>query len=224
MTPALVLSRVLTRVLTRGKKTGFSRGELAAVIDTAAKEGALSKDESTLLANLLHAREVQVEDVMTPRTVSFMMPVDGTVEDLLAEPDAEAFSRIPLYRDDPDNVVGYVLQRDVMKAVATGCETSRRLDGFMREIWFIPEVINVGQALQQFLERREPLAMATDEHGALAGLVTLEDLTETLLGTEIVDELDRTVDLRQKALELRDRRLERRRQKRELASGTPPAD
>jgi len=64
----------------------------------------------------------------------------------------------------------------------------------------------------------------TDEHGAIAGLVTLEDLTETLLGTEIVDELDRIVDLRQEALELRDRRLERLRQKRELVSGTPPIE
>jgi CBS domain containing-hemolysin-like protein len=184
----------------------------------------LTRDESSLLSNLLRSREIQVEDVMTPRTVTFMMPVDKTVEDLLSEPEAEAFSRIPLYRDDPDNVVGYVLQRDVMKAVVTGCERSRRLDAFMREIWFIPEVISVGQALQQFLKRREPLAMATDEHGAIAGLVTLEDLTETLLGTEIVDELDRIVDLRQEALELRDRRLERLRQKRELVSGTPPIE
>jgi len=224
MSPALVLSGALTGLLTRGKKSGLSRGELAAVIDTAAQEGALSSDESKLLANLLRARDVRIEDVMTPRTVTFMLPVDGTVQDLLSDPDAEAFSRIPLYRDDSDNVVGYVLQRDVMKAVATGCETSRRLEDFMREIQFIPEVISVGQALQQFLERREPLAMATDEHGALAGLVTLEDLTETLLGTEIVDELDRIVDLRQKALELRDRRLQRLRQKRELVSRRPSAD
>ena len=154
---------------------------------------------------------------MTPRTVMFMMPDRATVADLLAEPEAEAFSRIPLYRGDPDNVVGYLLQRDVMKAAATGCDQSRRLDAFLREIWFVPELISVGHALQQFLQRREPIAMVTDEHGGVAGLVTLEDLTETMLGTEIVD--DRTVDLRQKALELRDRRLERLRQKRGLVSG-----
>ena len=224
MTPALVLSGALTGLLTRGKKAGLSRGELAAVIDRAAREGALSKAESRLLGNLLRSREVQVEDVMTPRTVTFMMPASATVQDLLGATDAEAFSRIPLYRDDPDNVVGYVLQRDVMKAVATGCEKTRLLGEFLREIWFIPEVTSVGQALQQFLERREPLAMATDEHGALAGLVSLEDLTETLLGTEIVDEMDRIVDLRQEAVKLRDRRLQRMRQKRELVSETPPLE
>jgi CBS domain containing-hemolysin-like protein len=224
MAPALVISRVMTRLLTRGRKSVFSRGELTALIETATRDGALSPDESALLANLLRVREVQVEDVMTPRTVTFMMPVTATVRELLAEPEAEAFSRIPLYREDPDNVVGYVLQRDVLKAAASGCDRERRLEGFMREIWFIPELTSVGQALQQFLERREPIAMVADEHGALAGLVTLEDLTETMLGTEIVDEFDRIVDLRQKALELRDRRLQRLRQKRELISGASSED
>jgi CBS domain containing-hemolysin-like protein len=220
MLPALVLSRALTRLLTQGKRTAYSRGELAAVIETAASDGALTEDESTLLSNLLSTKEVQVEDVMTPRTVMFMMPAEATIADLLAERDAEAFSRIPLYRDNPDNVVGYVLQRDVMKAAASGCDKSQRLESFRREIWFIPELIGVGQALRQFLDRREPIAMVTDEHGGVAGLVSLEDLTETMLGTEIVDEFDRHVDLRQKAVELRDRRLERLREKRGRASGT----
>jgi CBS domain containing-hemolysin-like protein len=224
MLPALVISRALTRWLTRGRHTTVSRGELAALIETAARDGAVSQDESTLLENLLRIKELQVEDVMTPRTVMFMMPVDATVEELVSEPEAEAFSRIPLFRDDPDNVVGYLLQRDVMKAAAAGGDKSRRLESFLREIWFIPELIGVDQALRQFLERRDPIAMVTDEHGGVAGLVTLEDLTETLLGTEIVDEFDRIVDLREKALELRDRRLERLRQKRDRVSGVPPAE
>jgi len=218
MQPALVLSGALTGLLTRGKRTRYSRGELTAVIETAVRDGALTQDEWTLLSNLLRTKEVQVDDVMTPRTVMFVMPADATIADLLAEPEAEAFSRIPLYREDPENVVGYVLQRDVMKAAATGADKNRRLESFLREIWFIPELIGVGQALKQFLERREPIAMVTDEHGGVAGLVSLEDLTETLLGTEIVDESDRIVDLRQKALELRDRRLERLREKRGRAS------
>jgi CBS domain containing-hemolysin-like protein len=218
MAPALVLSRALTRLLTPGKRAAYSRGELAAVIETAARDGALSEEESSLLANLLRTKDLQVEDVMTPRTVMFTMADEATVDDLLSEPEAEAFSRFPLYQGDPDNVVGYVLQRDVMKAVAGGDGRDRKLASFAREIRFIPELISVGQALQQFLARRETIAMVTYEHGGVAGLVTLEDLTETMLGTEIVDEFDRIVDLRQKALELRDRRLERLRKKRRLVS------
>jgi len=94
----------------------------------------------------------------------------------------------------------------------------------MRQVWHVPEVIGVGDALSQFLERRESIAIVTDEHGGVAGLVTLEDLMETMLGTEIVDEFDRHVDLRQKAAEWRDRRLARLHQKRELVSGEPADD
>jgi CBS domain containing-hemolysin-like protein len=215
MGPVLVIARALTRLLIRGNNRGFSIGELAAVIETASREGALSIEQSKLFANLLRFHEIQVEDVMTPRTVMVSLPASTTIDEMLALPEAEAFSRIPLYRGDHDNIVGYVLQREVIKAVATGCDRTLKLEGFMREIWFVPELISVGVALQQFLERREPIAMVTDEHGGLAGLVTLEDLTETVLGAEIVDESDTVVDLRRKALELRDRRLERLRQKRE---------
>jgi len=224
MAPALVLSRTLTRLLTRGEKTPYSRGELAAVITAATQDGALTPQESTLFANLLRFNEVQVEDVMTPRTVVFMMPAGASADDLLNEPEAEAFSRIPLYSEEPDDVVGYVLQRDVLKSLATGGDRQQKLETWIREIWFIPELIPVGAALRQFLERREPIAMATDEHGALAGLVSLEDLTETVLGAEIVDEFDRIVDLRQAAMELRDRRLERLRRKREFVVGAPEED
>ena len=219
MAPALVLSGSLTRLFRRRGPEPLSRAELAAMIEAATRDGALSGQESKLVTQLLRATDLKVEDVMTPRTVTFRMPVHATVADLLGDPEAEAFSRIPLYRDDPDNVVGYVLQRDVLKAAVQGPDKSRRLGTFVREIGFIPELVPVGQALRQFLERHESIAIATDEHGGVAGLVTLEDLTETLLGSEIVDEMDRTVDLRQQALKLRDRRLERRRQVREHAAG-----
>ncbi len=217
LTPALVVSRSLTRLLTRGSHSQFSRGELEAVIATASADGALSPDESKLFANLLRFNDVQIEDVMTPRTVAFMMSANATIDDLLSKPEGDSFSRIPLFRGERDNVVGYVLQHDVLKATSAGCDRSDKLERFAREIWFIPELVTVGAALEQFLERREPIAMVTDEHGGLAGLVTLEDVTETVLGTEIVDESDRIVDLRQAALELRDRRLERMRKKREDA-------
>jgi CBS domain containing-hemolysin-like protein len=84
-------------------------------------------------------------------------------------------------------------------------------------VTFIPELATVDSALKRMLERNEPVAMVTDEHGGISGLVTLEDLTETVLGVEIVDESDRAVDMRQVAMELRDRRLARMRRKRELS-------
>ena len=127
---------------------------------------------------------------------------------------AEALSRIPLYRDSHDNVVGYVLQREILKRVADGCNQDISLESLMRPVPFIPEVATVAAAMRQILERREPIAMAIDEHGGISGLVTLEDLTETVLGVEIVDESDRIVDQRLAAAALRDQRLERLRQRR----------
>jgi CBS domain containing-hemolysin-like protein len=222
MTPLLFLSRAITRALTKGQKSELSRGELSVLISVASRDGAITRDESSMLANLLRFREVQVEDVMTPRTVAFMLPAEATVEDLLTQPEAEVFSRIPLFQDDRDNVVGYVLQRDVLRDVARDSHLGQQLEKYQRPIQYIPELASVESALRQILERREPIAMVTDEHGGVAGLVTLEDLTETILGVEIIDESDRVEDMRQAAMKLRDERLERLKRKRQLKLSASP--
>jgi CBS domain containing-hemolysin-like protein len=219
MAPVLLLTRAITRLLARNREVSFSRGDLATVIAVATKDGAISTDESRLFENLLRFREVQVEDVMTPRTVAFMMPDDATIADLLRTPEAEVFSRIPLFSGDKDHVLGYVLQREILKAAASGYDPGQPLNGYMRPITFIPELASVGSALRQILVRREHIAAVTDEHGGISGLVTLEDLTETILGVEIVDESDRIADLRQAAARLRDERLERLLKKRQLRLG-----
>ncbi|MCP3982300.1 MAG: HlyC/CorC family transporter [bacterium] len=219
MTPALFASRAITRWLTRKGQPGVSRGELAAMITTATQDGALSDSESKIFANLLSFHEVSVGDVMTPRTVTFMLPCRTTVRAFTEEADAETFSRVPLYRDQRDNVVGYVLQREVLLAMARRGDRDQPIENFMRPIQFVPETASVGAALRSVLERREPIAMVTDEHGGVEGLITLEDLTETILGVEIVDESDRDVDLRDRALTLREERLERLRQRRQLQTG-----
>ena len=218
MMPALLLSRILTRVLARGHETTLSRGELATTIATAAQHGSISPGESRIFENLLRFEKVRIEDVMTPRTVAVMLSAEATIADLLADREAEAFSRIPLFRESQDNVVGYVLQREILKRVADGCHQDITLESLMRPIPFIPEVATVGAAMRQILERREPIAMAIDEHGGISGLVTLEDLTETVLGVEIVDESDRIVDQRQAAAALRDQRMERVQRRRQLQS------
>ncbi len=153
---------------------------------------------------------------MTPRTVTLMLQAESTIRDLLDNREAEAFSRIPLYRDHQDNIVGYVLQRQVLKAVADGTSQETALAELMHPIPFIPEMATVGAALRQILERREPIAMAIDEHGGVSGLVTLEDLTETVLGVEIIDESDRIVDQRLAAAALRDQRMERLTRRRQM--------
>jgi magnesium and cobalt exporter, CNNM family len=222
MTPALAVSRLLTRLLAPRQPPRVSKGELTAVIAAAAREGALSGAQTHLLENLLRFDEIRVSDVMTPRPMMMMMPAQASVADLLATPEAEAFSRIVLYEGDrTDDVVGYVLQRDPLKAAAAGGGHARPLSSFRRPVLFLPATIKASAALTQLLERREALAVVVDEHGGIDGVITLEDLTETVLGAEIVDESDRVVDLRQAALEHRDRRLEHLRLRRRGGAGGP---
>ena len=222
MAPALSISRVLTRLLAPNEPTRFSKGELEAIIATAASEGAIDPAQTKLLQSLMRFDTVRVADVMTPRPVMVMMPADATVTDLLAASEADAFSRVPLHGpDDPDNVVGYIVQREVLRAAASGGTMDRRLDAFRRPVFFIPGFLRAGAALHQLLDRREALAVVVDEHGSIEGVITLEDLTETLIGAEIVDESDRVVDLRQAALEYRDRRLARLRERRASRPDSP---
>jgi CBS domain containing-hemolysin-like protein len=224
MSPALAVSRMLTRLLAPRHPAKFSKGELEALIATAARDGAIDPAQTKLLESLMRFDSVRVSDVMTPRPVMVMLPANATVADLLATPETDAFSRIPLHEPDhPDDVVGYVLQREVLRKAASASARQAPLLAFRRPVIFIPGLIRAGAALSQLLDQREALAVVVDEHGSIEGVLTLEDLTETLIGAEIVDESDRVVDLRKAALEHRDRRLARLRERRTSGS-VPPAE
>lgn len=204
----LKLTNVITSLLAKGQqKTPISRRELAAMVATAAREGTLADPDSRLVTNILSYHEIKVEDVMTPRTVMSMMPATASIEELMDDENARVFSRIPLYKEERDNVVGYILQREVLAAAARGRPLTAPLEGFVRKALYIPEGQTVGRALRNMTSRREHLALVTDEYGGLSGLVTLEDLVETTLGVEILDESDRVADLRGEAAKLRDKRL-----------------
>ncbi|MEM8933814.1 MAG: CBS domain-containing protein, partial [Acidobacteriota bacterium] len=208
MTPLLILTRGITGALTHGERKGVSRGELAAMVALARQEGELHDQHSKVLSNALRFHEVRLEDVMTPRTVVAMLPHDGTLVDLLEGEAHRPFSRLPLFRDgDRDQVTGYVLQRQLLYAAAGGADPSTPLADFAREALFLPETTPVDRAMRTLIEKREHLAFVSDEYGGISGLVTLEDLLETLLGVEILDESDQVADLRAEAVRLRQRRL-----------------
>lgn len=214
LAPVLYVTRLLTRMIAPGGTPRMSRSELAALLGIAAREGAIRTQESQVFENVLELEEIKVEDVMTPRTVVVMLPATSTLAELVAETETSSVSRIPLFTENRDRVIGYCVQREALLAAARGADPSTPLTEFKREVPFIPESATLANALRQFLDGGEHLAMAVDEFGGVAGLVTLEDLVETILGVEIVDESDRVADLRHLATELRDRRLARRQARR----------
>ncbi|MBN1825499.1 MAG: HlyC/CorC family transporter [Candidatus Eisenbacteria bacterium] len=196
MYPFVVVSGFITRSTRRKKPLlGLRREEFAAMADLGREEGQLRERESKILHNLFRLRSIVVSDVMTPRTVVFALPEEGTVAEYVARHGDNFFSRIPVYRDDLDHVTGFVLRGDVLNAHARG-----RLDVPLAEIARpIPLVFRnkpLSAVYDSLVGKREKMAVVLDEHGGTAGIVTLEDVIETLLGLEIVDEMDRAVDMR----------------------------
>ena len=204
--PFVKMAELITRGLSHGQVlTGFNRDELAAMADISAGEGLLDRKETHILKNLLRLRDSKVTDVMTPRTVIFSLPEDLRVEEFFWKYESQRFSRIPIYADAPEHLNGFVLRSDLLLAQARG-NTDTPLANYRRELHALPASVSPSQAFDALLEKRAHLMIVVDEYGSTIGLVTLEDILETLLGLEIVDESDQTVDMQAHA-----RRLWRRR-------------
>jgi CBS domain containing-hemolysin-like protein len=210
LSPLLFVTGFLTRLLSRGEPEGISRGELQALVNMAQHDGAIATEESRVLSNLLDFDALAVWDVMTPRTVIEMIDDESTVRDYLNDESLHGHSRIPVYHDTPDNLRGYVHQREVLLHVARTGDLDALVVKFVRPLAELPEDLPLGKALRSFLDRGDHIAVAQDEFGGTAGLVTLEDVIETMLGVDIVDEADKVADLRALAAELRAKRVARR--------------
>lgn len=218
--PALFLTKLLTGLISHGAKAPVSKNDLRALVSMAQQAGTIQARETRLLFNILGIGSALVEDVMTPRTVVKMLPDDGRISDLLGDPTAAAYSRLPLRLDSKDEVTGYVLKQDVLQAIADGASRDEPLARFRRVIRYIPEHATISHALEQFLEGGEHFTLVVDEYGGVSGILTLEDVLETLIGAEIVDEFDEIPDLRHRAAEVRDRRLSKARMELGAAPGS----
>lgn len=185
-----------------------SREELNAMLESSREDGALDAGEYRILKNMMKFSSVLVSDVMTPRTVIFSCNADKTVGEVAGIPELKMFSRFPIWEGDSlDNgVIGYVMSRDVLNAALEG-KSGVKVREFFREAYFIPENAELDKALDRFLQRRQHLFIVVDEYGGVEGLLTMEDVLETILGVEIVDEADKVVDLREFAKNARDKRV-----------------
>lgn len=206
--PFVVLSEKLTaRFAERESRNGMSRREIQAVSKLSEQEGELSEQESTILDNLLRLRETQVSDAMTPRPVIFSLSDQLTVETFFHKYDHTPFSRIPIFHEKPEEITGFVFRSDILLAQARG-NGQNLLSNYRREIVIVAESTTLSEAFDQFLRLRTHIMLVVDEYGSVAGILTLEDLLETLLGLEIVDESDRTIDMQQLARTLWRKRAE----------------
>lgn len=200
--PAVWGFQVITRVIAtrQGHEPTVTRSEIEVMARISTLEGGLEEKEGRILKNLFQLNQVQISDIMTPRTVMFALQQDTPVSEVVRKHGLLPYSRIPIFNDDSDDITGFVLRHDILQAVAAD-QDSVQLRELRRSIHSIPETISVTKALDEFIIRQAHIFLVFDEYGGTAGILTMEDTIETLLGIEITDESDLVADLRKLAQE-----------------------
>ncbi len=186
----------------RGKRVEHTEDDIRAMVTLTRRAGIIKPYEEKGIRNILTLDTKTVEQIMTPRTVVFSLPADMTVAEARTSHATWPHSRIPVYGDEPEDIVGVVFRRQVLESLADDHD-DLKLSDLMREIRFVLESMTLDKLLAALLESRVHLFAVLDEYGGLAGVVTLEDVLEEILGTEIVDETDQVVDMRELARQRR---------------------
>lgn len=186
----------------RERQPTVSRIELTTLAAIGEQEGTLRARERRVVHSLLGLGATRVADVMTPRTVVAALPQTMTVGQVVADHGVLPHSRVPVFGDTIDDVTGYVLRHDILTATSAD-EHDTPLADLRQDIGVVPEALSVAQALERLVAEREHIFLVVDEFGGTAGIVTLEDTIETLLGSEILDESDAVEDLREVAQQRR---------------------
>ncbi len=197
--PFIFVTEKVAAWLTRGHSTSpMTEEDILGAVRLGAKEGEISKWESLMVHNIINLEDKQVREVMTPRTVMFSLDEETPVAKALDTAGEKGFTRIPVYHGDRENITGYVMIHDLGSA-KTLSEPKTKLAAIAKPIASIAETTNCLTLMNTFLKKRRHIAIVKDEYGGVAGLVTLEDLLEVVLGAEIVDERDTVVDMQEMA-------------------------
>jgi CBS domain containing-hemolysin-like protein len=199
--PLVVMSSVITKVFSKQKnEQTTSREEIAALASIGAGEGLFSDKENKIIQNILKLKNVRVTEIMTPRVVVAVANEDLSLNEFLKSKDYLKFSRIPVYSGNDENITGYVFRQEVFENLAEE-KQNLTLKEIKREIIVVPDSTTLFSLWEKLLEKKEHIALIVDEYGGLDGIVTMEDIIETLLGLEIVDEKDTITDMQKYARE-----------------------
>ena len=192
-----VLERMQRLISSRSTQVSVSREDISAMVSVATEEEVIEKDEKKMIQNLLKLDEVTAHEIMTPSVVVEMVPANMTIKEFY---DSEnTHSRILVYDEENDEyVMGYVLRQEVLEKMAED-KFSSTLNDILRPIMTFSEEDSVAEIWERLLEKKEHISAILDEYGSLRGIVTMEDVIETMLGQEIVDEKDEVVDMQEYA-------------------------
>lgn len=180
--------------------TSISREEVSAMAGMAEEEGIIDKSENKVIQNIIKLDDIKAYDVMTPRVVANIAPESMTLKEFYKDDSLSHNSRIPVYGDSPEFITGYVLRYDVLELL-TEDKFSLKLGTVKRPIAVFNEEATVSDIWESLLKTKDQIALIIDEYGSFQGLITLEDIIETILGMEIIDENDTVTDMQQYARE-----------------------
>ena len=207
LAPLVAMTELITRALRKDKSGSvLSRAEFLLMAEVGEKHGVFEQSETEIIRNLLRFNTVRVKDVMTPRVITRVAPASLSLNEFHKQHPHLRFTRIPIHSDESQEaIIGYVRKDDVLKHIANG-EGDQPLSAIQRNILVVVEAFPITGLFNYFIEQREHIALVVDEFGGMSGIVTLEDVIETMLGLEIVDELDRQEDMQAQARKSWERR------------------
>ena len=197
--PLVVMSAFITKLIAKNSPSQTtSREEMAVMADIGADEGLFSSKEHKIIQNILLLKNVKAREIMTPRVVVAIADEELYLSDFFKNKDILKFSRIPIYSEDEENITGYIFTQEVFEKLAED-KHELKLKDIKREIVAVPNTIVLFTLWENLLEKKEHIALILDEYGGVDGIVTMEDVIETLLGLEIVDEKDTITDMQKYA-------------------------
>lgn len=199
--PIVVSVEFLQKLFSGGKSDiSVSRDELGAMADVAEETGEIEEDENEIIQNIINIDEIEAKDAMTPRVVAAIAPESMTIKKFYKDRRFLHHSRIPVYADNDEYITGYILRMDALQLMAED-KFDCKLSEIKREVSSFPEETTIDRIWDDMLRSKEQIAIIINEYGSFQGLLTMEDIIETVLGDEIVDERDVVVDMQQLALD-----------------------
>jgi len=197
--PLVVISEFITKIILKNKKSQrMSREEVVALVHLGTKEGVLEESESKIINNLIKLKTINVRAIMTPRTVVVSAPEEISLNEFIKQKKYLQYSRIPVYSGNTDNVTGYILNSDVLEKLAED-KIKQKLKDLKRPILIFYESFSILKLFEELLLKKEHIALIINEYGGMQGLTTMEDIIETILGLEIMDEKDIVVNMQELA-------------------------
>lgn len=195
--PIILLSQMITKMIkTDENRSVLSRADFTVMAELGIKEGIFRKGESQIIQNILRFNNILVRHIMTPRTVIVSAQQDMSIKDFFSNFPDLRFSRIPVYKKNLDDITGYVLKDEVMYKLINN-EGNKPLSSIVRTVQIVPEHMAIPTLFNRLMEKQDQVALVVDEYGGTAGIVSMEDIVETLLGMEIIDEMDQIADLQE---------------------------